>query len=163
MCGAMNCNKCSWLAPLSRFLLALVFILAGTMKVIGFQGTVGYIGTALPVPELMAILAILFELGGGLMLLVGFHARLASLALIVFTATATIFFHLMPFLAATDAMVAQGQMLNILKNLAIMGGLLQVFMNGAGAWSWHKNCSMKVCPDCKVSDEKKSMPMTGTL
>jgi putative oxidoreductase len=138
-------------------LLALVFILAGFMKVTGFAGTVGYVGTVLPMPEVMTALAIIFELGGGLMLLVGFHARIASLGLVVFTAVATVFFHLMPYLSATDPMAIQMQMLMILKNLAIMGGLLQVFMNGAGSWSWNKQTGVCTswCPDCKDVETKK--------
>jgi putative oxidoreductase len=63
-----------------------------------------------------------FEIVAGLVLASGFMTRIASLALIVFTALATLFFH--------EKVTDQVQAAMALKNLAIIGGLLMVFAYG---------------------------------
>jgi putative oxidoreductase len=67
------------------------------------------------------VLAIIFELGGGLMLLFNWRAALAVDMLIAFTVAATIIGHTT---FTGDAMKDQAQYTMILKNLAIVGGLL---------------------------------------
>jgi putative oxidoreductase len=63
------------------------------------------------------------ELLGGLALALGLFQRVAAVALIAFLVAATFVGH--PFwLAATGTPVFVGQLINFLKNLAIMGGLL---------------------------------------
>lgn len=63
----------------SRVLIALIFVWSGFGKIAGFAGTVGYIASqGLPLPQLAAIAAIIVELGGGIMLIVGWNARLAK-------------------------------------------------------------------------------------
>src|SRR3989338_8917214 len=77
-----------------RVLLSLLFIIAGFGKISGFSGTVGYIASAgLPFPEVLAVLTILIELGGGALLLLGLHARHAAVALALFTLLTVVFFH----------------------------------------------------------------------
>lgn len=67
------------------------------------------------------------EVGGGLLLIVGYQARIAAAALAVFTVLAAVFFH--------NSFADQNQMIHFMKNLAITGGLLQVIAFGAGALS----------------------------
>jgi putative oxidoreductase len=78
------------------------------------------------------VMAILFELGGGLSVLSGFKARWGALALIVFLIPATLIFH--GFWTYEGAEVRM-QQIHFLKNLAILGGLLAVVGNGAGPLS----------------------------
>lgn len=137
MHGIMNNRAVSEWAPLiARILLSAVFIYAGWGKIVGFAATVGYIGSVgLPLPTVLAVLAIIFELGGGLMLLTGFMGRIATKMLFVFTLLATVFFH--------TNWADQMQMMMALKNMAIMGGLLMVFVHGSGPKSigcWCKKC-----------------------
>jgi putative oxidoreductase len=116
-----------------RILLGLIFVLSGIGKIAGFEGTVGYVAKGgLPMPELVAALTILIELGGGLMLVFGFFTRWAAFALAVFTILAALVFH--NFWTATDAM-RMGQETNFLKNLSIAGGMLVLAMFGPGAFS----------------------------
>ncbi|HVR10252.1 MAG TPA: DoxX family protein [Thermoanaerobaculia bacterium] len=124
----------SWI---SRLLLAGIFILSGFNKISGFAGMTQFLGGKLgwPAPGLWLTLAILFELPGGLALLLGFRTRLASLALIVFTLAATIFVHGAFLSAAADAAAKQDQMVHILKNIAIIGGLLKYYLDGAGRFA----------------------------
>lgn len=68
------------MALIGRVLLALMFIISGWGKITGFSETVGYIASKeLPVPQLMAILAILIELGAGLAIAFGWKTRWAAL------------------------------------------------------------------------------------
>ena len=122
--------------PLSlagRLLLALLFVPAGIGKITGFAGTAGYIASkGLPLPELGAAIAIVVEIAGGLALIAGFGTRLAALVLALFTLVATFIFHAYWGLPADQAFVQQ---LMFNKNIAVVGGLLVLAANGAGAWS----------------------------
>ena len=120
-----------------RVLLALIFIIAGYGKLTGFEGTVGYIqSVGLPVPQLAAVIAIIVELGGGIMLVIGWKARWAAAALFIFVFLAGILFHAFWSSPADQAMMQQIQ---FMKNLAIMGGMLYVLVYGSGPLSVDKN------------------------
>ena len=118
---------------LGRILLAVMFVLSGLGKIAGFDGTVGYISShGLPVPQLVAVLTICIELGGGLLLVVGFVTRYAALGMAVFTLLAALIFH--NFWAAPEAQ-HMAQFINFMKNLSITGGMLVLAAFGAGAYS----------------------------
>lgn len=121
-------------APLfGRIFLSLIFIVSGFGKAMDFGGTVAYMETyGIPLPGLLFVLALLFELGGGVLLLLGFQTRLAAAALIVFTVLATLIFH--DFWSYADA-ERQMQFINFMKNLSMIGGLLLVIGFGAGPYS----------------------------
>ena len=124
------------LALLGRILLAALFIPAGFSKLTGFAGTVGYIGSVgLPLPAAGAALAILVELGFGVLLLVGFKTRWVAFVLALFTVAAAVFFHNYWALPAEKAFVNQ---LMFWKNIAIAGGLLGFAAFGAGRLSIDK-------------------------
>ena len=120
-----------------RILLALIFIKAGFGKLTGFDGTVGYIqSVGLPAPQLAAVVAIIVELGGGILLVIGWKARWAAAALFIFTLLAGIFFHAFWSSPADQVMMQQIQ---FMKNLGIMGGMLYVVVYGSGPLSVDKN------------------------
>ena len=117
----------------ARVQLALMFLLAGIGKFSGLDGTAGYIGSVgLPAPKLLALGAGLVEVVGAVLLIVGWQARWAALALAAFTLLATLFFHRYWTLPADQQMMQQ---LLFMKNLAIVGGLLALFAFGAGSMS----------------------------
>ncbi len=130
-------NALNYYGPLvGRILIALIFVFAGFGKITGFEGTVGYIASkGMPLPQLAAIGAIIIELGGGIMLVLGWKTHWAAAALFLFTGLAALIFH--NFWAATPDQ-AQNQMIHFMKNLAIMGGILFVMVHGAGALSLDK-------------------------
>ena len=129
----MNGNASHAAAFAGRFLLALMFVLAGFSKIGGFDGIAGYIGSkGLPLPQLLAVGTIVLELVAGLALLVGLRARWAALALAAFTVLATVIFH--AFWAA-PAEQQRVEYLLFIKNVAVVGGLLMVAALGAGNWS----------------------------
>ncbi|MEP7057754.1 MAG: DoxX family protein [Caldimonas sp.] len=121
------------LALMGRFLLAPMFVLAGFGKLTGFAGTVAYMQSkGIPATELLATLAALLELGGGLALLFGFYTRWAALALAGFTVIASLIFH--DFWAVPEAQ-RMVQNLLFMKNISVAGGLLVLAAFGPGAWS----------------------------
>ena len=110
----------------ARVLMSVMFIMAGAQKIPGYAGTVGYM-ESVGVPGILLPGAIVVELIGGLMVLVGFQTRLAALAIAGFTVVAGVLFHFQP----EDQM----QMISFMKNITIAGGFLALFVTGAGAWS----------------------------
>jgi putative oxidoreductase len=123
----------NWGPVAGRVLLALIFVLSGFEKITGFEGTVGYIASrGLPLPQVAAAAAAAVELGGGILLIVGWQTRWAATALLLFTIPTTLIFH--NFWAA-DAGQVQNQTIHFMKNLCIMGGMLYVMAFGAGPLS----------------------------
>lgn len=117
-----------FLPLIGRILIAILFVPAGFGKLTGFQGAVGYAEAAnMPVPALAIAAAIAIELGGGLLLLVGFKTRWVAAAMALFSVVAAIFFH--------NDFADEMQMINFQKNLAIAGGLLAFVYFGAGPMS----------------------------
>lgn len=129
----MNSNLQNAAALAGRTLLALIFVVSGWGKITGFSGTAAYMASkGMPMPEVLLVGAIAVELVGGLMLVAGLKARWAALAIFLFIIPTTIVFH-NP--SGLDAQAAQGQMIHLMKNLSIMGGMLLVAAFGPGAWS----------------------------
>lgn len=125
--AAADRGALAYLPLIGRLSIAAIFLLSGFSKATAPAGTIGYIASAgLPVPELALAVAILVELVGGMLLVVGYRTRLVAAALAVFTLAAAIFFH---------APVDQDQFIHFFKNLAIAGGLAQVVAFGAGRFS----------------------------
>jgi putative oxidoreductase len=126
-------NPQSIAALVGRILLALMFLGAGISKFSNLDGTAGYIGSAgLPVPMLLAIATAALEVVAAVMLIVGWQARWAALALAAFTVLASVLFHNYWAMPAEQQFTQQ---LMFMKNLAVSGGLLMVFAFGAGALS----------------------------
>ena len=118
---------------IARVLLALMFVLGGIGKLSGLEGTAGYIASkGLPMPMVLAVATGVLELVAGVMLIIGWQARWAALALAGFTIVASVIFH--NYWAVPEAQ-QMTQQLMFMKNLAITGGLLFVFAFGAGALS----------------------------
>lgn len=113
-----------------RILLALIFIGSGFGKITGFEDTAAHMASnAMPMVEVSLIAAILIELGGGLLLAVGYKARGAALAILLFLIPTTLIFHAF---WAVDPDQVKMQMIQFQKNLAIMGGMLYVVFHGPG-------------------------------
>jgi len=129
----MNTKVQDSAALAGRVLLALIFIISGYGKIKGYDGTAGYMASkGLPLVGLLLPLTILTELGGGLLIAIGWKARWAAAALFLFLIPVTLVFH-NP--AGLDAAQAQGQMIHLLKNVSIMGGMLGLFAFGPGRFS----------------------------
>jgi len=126
----MNTTLRNTAAALGRILLGLLFVISGFGKITGFAGTAGYMASqGMPMAEALLVGAIAVELVGGLMLVAGFQARWAALAIAAFLVPTSLIFH--------NPIGPEGaaQMTQFLKNLSIMGGMLVVAAFGPGAWS----------------------------
>jgi putative oxidoreductase len=115
-------------AATGRVFIAALFLLSGVGKIVSPSMTEGYIASAgLPAPLFGLLIAVLVEVGGGLLLIVGFRTRIVALLLAAFTlATALVFHH---------NFADQNAMTHFLKNFAIIGGLLQIAAFGPGSVS----------------------------
>jgi putative oxidoreductase len=111
-------------ALIGRALLASLFIWSGWGKLSGFSGAASYIASkGIPMPQVIAALAIAMELGGGILLLIGLKARWIALAFVGFLIIITPIFH--NFWDVPDAQVRM-QQINFMKNVAILGGMLMI-------------------------------------
>ena len=116
-------------AAIGRVFLASLFLISGLSKLGAAAATTAYIGSAgLPLPALVYIITLVVEIGGGLLLLIGFQAKPVAAVLALFTVAAAVFFH--------HNFADQNQAVHFLKNFAIAGGLLQVAAAGAGRFSF---------------------------
>lgn len=111
---------------IARLLLAQLFLLPGLNKLSGFAATQGYM-ESMGVPGMLLPLVILLEVGGGLALIVGLMTRWAALALAGFCVLAALLFH--------SNLGDQVQLIMFMKNFAIAGGLLMLYVQGPGAYS----------------------------
>jgi len=120
-------------APLTligRVLLALMFVLSGFSKLTSLQATASFIAsTGLPLATFIAAATGVFELAAGIALAVGWHARLAAIALGLFTLLASVIFHAYWKLPADQQLMQQ---LMFMKNVSVAGGLFFVGAVGAG-------------------------------
>jgi putative oxidoreductase len=129
----MTTTEHAWAALVGRILLAAIFIMSGFNKIGGFEGTAGYIASkGLPLPQVLTAATILVELGGGILLVLGWKARWAALAIAVFTLLAAFFFH--NYWTYPEAQRME-QYISFWKNIAIVGGMLAVFAFGPGRYA----------------------------
>ena len=120
-----------------RILIAAIFLNAGVRKLMGFAGTVGYFTKlGFPAPELFAVLAIVIEVGGSILLIVGWKTRWVAWLLALFVLIAALAAHRF---WQFDAAQYANQMNHFMKNLAIIGGLLFVATFGPGSASVDKS------------------------
>ncbi len=128
------CKLLSQYGPLlARILLSVIFITAGINKITGFEGTVGYMASkGLPMVEVLLVLTIIIELGGGLMILLGWKARYGAVAIFLFIIPVNLIFH--PFWSL-EGQEAMHHFHSFFKNLAIMGGMLYIMCFGPGPMS----------------------------
>jgi putative oxidoreductase len=120
----------AWAPLLGRILIAIIFLQSGMDKIMNFSKTAGFmVSKGMPMAEVLLVPTIIIVLGGGLMLLFGWHARWAALAMALFLIPTTLIFH--PYWAYPEAQQVN-QFHHFFKNLAIMGGLFVIVGMGPG-------------------------------
>jgi putative oxidoreductase len=118
----------AYLPLAARILMAAIFALSGFGKIANPSATIGYIShMGLPFPEVGLAIAIGVEVIGGLLLLAGFYTRPVALGLAAFSIITGLIFH--------SAIGDQNQMIHLMKNFAMAGGLLQIAAFGPGSLS----------------------------
>ncbi len=108
--------------------MSAIFILSGFGKLTNISGTAAYFAAYhLPAASLVAVVAGLIELLGGLAILVAYQTRIAAWVLAVFSVATALIAHM----NWADMM----QFINFQKNLAMAGGFLLLAVYGPGALS----------------------------
>jgi putative oxidoreductase len=121
----MKSASMDWIGLLGRLLMSAIFISSGFGKLTAPAATMAYFGSkGLPMVGAAYALTLLVELGGGLLFLVGFRARLVALVLAVWCIATAMVAHYHPG--------DQAQMIHFMKNVCMAGGFLQVVAFGPG-------------------------------
>lgn len=115
---------------LGRALISVMFIMAGYSKIGGYEGTQGYM-ESMGVPGSLLPVVIALELLGGIAILIGYQTKIVAFLLGGFTFLAAIIFH--------SDFSQQMQMILFMKNLAISGAFLLLFVHGPGRWAVNSN------------------------
>jgi putative oxidoreductase len=118
---------------LSRVLLMLLFLIFGWEKLTGFGGTVAlFTKMGVPMPTVATAIAILAEGGIGLLLLVGLLTRPFAILMGIYTLATAFIGHHYWNIAGPERIEAE---IGFYKNVSIMGGLLLLYITGAGRYS----------------------------
>jgi putative oxidoreductase len=122
-----------WGDLLARFCLSFVFLWSGVSKAMHpVAGKAEIAELGLPHPDLFWSLTVACQICGGLMVLLGFWARLGAIILLGFTVIATLLAH--DYFGLTGQK-RQQQETTFFEHLAIAGGFLLIVAHGAGALS----------------------------
>ncbi|MBX9933644.1 MAG: DoxX family protein [Methylobacterium sp.] len=118
----------------SRLLLAAALLPTGVARALNVSGfALTLAGAGLPMPNLVATLAVIVQVFGPLALVVGVLPRLSGLALAGFAAVMAVLLH--PFWHFTGSAGLTERAL-FLADLGLAGGFLIYALAGPGAWSW---------------------------
>jgi putative oxidoreductase len=110
----------------ARVLLGLLFLIEGLDKIGSIEGFAGYMASG-GVPAFLAWPVVVFEIVGGLALILGFQTRIAALALGAFCVVAGFLYDFNP--------ADQQAMISLYKNMALGGGYLALAVLGAGRFA----------------------------
>lgn len=117
-----------WILLAARVCLSIIFFYSGINKVLNYGGTLETMASkGILLPNVLLPPTILIEIVGALFVLLGFKMRWAAIALIIFMVPTTLIFH-------TDFSNSM-QVIQFMKNLAIIGGLLMLVASEPGALS----------------------------
>lgn len=119
---------------LGRLMIATIFLMSAVgNKIPKFNEVVGHMASeGVPLPQLALAGAIVFLIVGSLSVITGFKIRMGAGLLLVFLVLATYFFH---DFWKYEGQEQQLQMIQFMKNLSLMGVMLFLMANGAGAMS----------------------------
>ena len=105
----------------ARILISALFILNGVFKISNYDGTVGWM-ESFGIPGILLIPAIILEIVGPILIILGYKAKIAAGLLSLFCIATAIIFH--------NDFSDQMQLGSFLKNIALAGGFLFIFING---------------------------------
>jgi len=131
-------------ALIGRLLIGAIFLVSGFAKLTDTSGTVAHMEAAgIPYAHTLAIVAGIAEIAGGLSLVFGLLTRIGAIGLILFMIPTTIIFHGFWNFEGTEQKM---QMVNFMKNLAIIGGLFMVAAFGPSRYSIDKKIREPIQP-----------------
>ena len=114
---------------IARISISILFILNGISKINNYEGTIGWM-ESFGLPGILIIPAIILEIIGPILIIIGFQTRIAAGALSLFCIATAIIFH--------NEFSDQMQLNAFLKNIALAGGFLFLVVNGAKGYCLDK-------------------------
>ena len=113
----------------ARILISALFLLNGVFKISNYDGTVGWM-EGFGIPGILIIPAIILEIVGPILIILGYKAKIAAGFLSLFCIATAFIFH--------NDFSDQMQLGSFLKNIALAGGFLFIFINGTKDFSLDK-------------------------
>ena len=110
----------------ARILISALFLLNGVFKISNYDGTVDWM-EGFGIPGILIIPAIILEIVGPILIILGYKAKIAAGFLSLFCITTAVIFH--------NDFSDQMQLGSFLKNIALAGGFLFIFINGTKDFS----------------------------
>ena len=110
----------------ARILISALFLLNGVFKISNYDGTVGWM-ESFGIPGILIIPAIILEIVGPILIILGYKAKIAAGFLSLFCIATAFIFH--------NDFSDQMQLGSFLKNIALAGGFLFIFINGTKDFS----------------------------
>ena len=107
---------------LGRISISVLFFLNGIFKINNYEGTIVWM-ESFGMPGILLIPAIILEVLGPVLIIVGYQTRIAAALLSLFCVATAVIFH--------NDFSNQMQLTSFLKNIALAGGFLILFVNGA--------------------------------
>ena len=111
---------------IGRILISALFLLNGIFKISNYDGTIGWM-ESFGMPGILLIPAIILEIAGPVLIIIGYKTKLAAGFLSLFCMATAVIFH--------NDFANQMQFTSFLKNIALAGGFLILFVNGARGFS----------------------------
>ena len=113
----------------ARILISALFLLNGIFKISNYDGTVGWM-EGFGIPGILLIPAIILEIVGPILIIIGYKVKIAAGLLSIFCIATAVIFH--------NDFSDQMQLGSFLKNIALAGGFLFIFINGTKDFSLDK-------------------------
>ena len=113
----------------ARILISVLFLLNGVFKISNYEGSVDWM-ESFGLPGILIIPAIILEIIGPILIILGYQAKLAAGLLSLFCIATGVIFH--------NDFSDQTQLTSFLKNIALAGGFLFIFINGTRNFSLDK-------------------------
>ena len=110
----------------ARILISALFLLNGIFKISNYDGSVGWM-EGFGVPGILLVPAIILEIVGPILIIFGYKAKIAAGLLSLFCIATAVIFH--------NDFSDQMQLGSFLKNIALAGGFLFIFINGTKDFS----------------------------
>ena len=110
----------------ARILISALFLLNGIFKISNYDGTVGWM-EGFGIPGILIIPAIILEIVGPILIILGYKGKIAAGLLSLFCIATAVIFH--------NDFSDQMQLGSFLKNIALAGGFLFIFINGTKDFS----------------------------
>jgi|TARA_B110000914_G_C15072200_1_gene268932 putative oxidoreductase len=111
---------------IARIFISSIFLFSGISKILNFENTIQWM-ESYGVNGILLYPAIILEILMPVLIIVGYHTKIAAFLLLLFSISTALIFH--------NDFSNQIQLIAFLKNISLAGGLLFLVINGTKDWS----------------------------